>query len=52
MAGTAVGKELSDFDILPSILTTDMRMWGFEICTGAASGILTRFRFQVADQFG
>lgn len=52
MAGTATGKEISDLDILPQLLTTDMRMWGFEVCTGAATNILTRFRLQVSEKYG
>ena len=33
-----------------SILTTDMRMWGFQVCQ--TEGVLTSFRIETAKDFG
>ena len=41
-----------DMKKLTEILTTDMRVWGFQVCLDKDQGILAGFRLQVAKEYG
>ena len=52
IAGTPRGTEYSDMEKLNEIMTTDMRLWGFQVCEDRGTGILSSFRLETAKDYG
>jgi len=39
-------------ELLESIMTTESRMWGFQICKDEQQGYMTMFRIETAKDYG
>ena len=51
-AGIKEGEKFDDMDLLKSVMNTETRIWGFQICKDSQAGHINMFRIELAEDYG